>query len=61
MQRASMPAGARVEEEKATPRCLWNMYCGTRDTILSNISILADQAYERMLEEEQRAVGWNAG
>lgn len=52
---------AHVDEEKATPRCLWNMYCGTRDTILSNISILADQAYDRMLQEEQHAVGWNAG
>lgn len=52
---------AHVEEEKATPRCLWNMYCGTRDTILSNISMLADQAYDRMLQEEQRTVGWNAG
>ncbi len=49
---------ARVEAEKATPRCLWNMYCATREMILSNISILADQAYERMLAEEQRIVGW---
>lgn len=56
----SVSHAAQVEEEKATPRCLWNMYCGTRDTILNNISILADQAYDRMLEEEQRTVGWNA-
>lgn len=49
---------ARVEAEKATPRCLWNMYCATREMILSNISILADQAYERMLAEEQRIAGW---
>lgn len=49
---------AQVDAEKATPRCLWNMYCATRETILSSISILADQAYDRMLAEEQRAVGW---
>ena len=53
-----MSGPARVEEEKATPRCLWNMYLSTRDTILSSISVLAEQAYDRMLEEEQRSVGW---
>ena len=27
--------------------------------ILGNISVLADQAYDRMLEEEQRLAGWD--
>lgn len=49
---------AQVEPAKATPRCLWNMYCSTREMILSNISVLADQAYDRMLAEEQRIAGW---
>ena len=56
----SVSGAARVEAEKATPRCLWNMYRATRETILSNIQILADQAYDRMLAEEQRTIGWNA-
>lgn len=55
----SVSGAAQVEAEKVTPRCLWNMYCATREAILSNISILADQAYDRMLEQEQRTVGWN--
>lgn len=56
----SVSGAARVEAEKTTPRCLWNMYCATREMILSSISVLADQAYDRMLAEEQRAAGWNA-
>lgn len=55
----SVSGAANVEEEKATPRCLWNMYCATREMILGNISVLADQAYDRMLEEEQRLAGWD--
>lgn len=55
----SVSGAARVEAEKATPRCLWNMYRATREAILSNIQILADQAYDRMLAEEQRLAGWN--
>ena len=49
---------ARVDSEKATPHCLWNMYQATREGILNSISILADQAYERMVEEEQLTAGW---
>lgn len=55
--RAVSPA-ARVDAEKATPRCLWNMYQATRSSILDNISVLADQAYDRILAEEQRTAGW---
>ena len=36
------------------------MYRATREMILSNIQILADQAYDRMLAEEQRLAGWSA-
>ncbi len=55
----SVSGAARVETEKATPRCLRNMYRATREMILSNIQILADQAYDRMLAEEQRLAGWS--
>lgn len=50
---------AQVDGGKATPRCLWNLYQGTRETILNSISLLAEQAYDRLLEEEQRLAGWD--
>lgn len=49
---------ARVSEEKATPRCLWKMYQTTKEGIWANVVILAEQAYERLLEQEQLAIGW---
>lgn len=52
---------ARVEEEKANPRCLWKMYQNTYEGIRANIEFLTEQAYERMVEEEQMSVGWDAG
>lgn len=51
---------ARVDEEKATPRCLWNMYQNTREDILNSIFALADQAYDWMLIKEEGVVGWGA-
>lgn len=54
----AVSAMAQVDSGKATPHCLWNMYQSTRETILNSISILAEQAYDRMLEEEQRLTGW---
>lgn len=57
----AVSAAARVDSEKATPHCLWNMYQNTRDAILSTISVLADQAYDRLLAEEQHTAGWNSG
>lgn len=57
----SVSAAARVDSEKVTPRCLWSMYQATRESILSSISVLADQAYDRLLAEEQRTAGWNSG
>ena len=46
---------AHVGEGKATPRCLWKMY---RDTCLGIRSNISEQAYQRMVEEEQLAIGW---
>ena len=51
---------ARVAPEKATPRCLWNMYQSTRQDILRTISVLADQVYDRLLAQEQQLAGWDA-
>ena len=49
---------ARVDESKATPRCLWKMYQSTYMRIKESISILIDQAYQRIVEDEQMSVGW---
>lgn len=50
---------AQVSEEKATPRCLHKLYLSTQNGILENLFLLAEQAYERMLEKEQNAIGWD--
>lgn len=49
---------ARVAEEKANPRCLWKMYLSTQKGIQANIAVLIEQAYERLLEQEQMTIGW---
>lgn len=50
---------ARVDPEKATPRCLWKMYQSVQDGIEENIHVLIRQAYEEMMEKEQMSIGWN--
>lgn len=50
---------ARVDPEKATPRCLWKMYQSIQDGIEENIHVLIRQAYEEMMEKEQMTIGWN--
>lgn len=57
---AAVGREARIGEGKATPRCLWKMYQGTCQGIRANISVLVEQAYQRMVEEEQLAIGWDA-
>ena len=57
---SSVSRDARVSEEKATPRCLWKMYQETCQEIRSNVAVLIEQSYQRMLEEEQLVMGWNA-
>lgn len=49
---------ARVPEEKATPRCLKKLCQATQAGIREELALLADQTYERLLEKEQRAFGW---
>ena len=49
---------AGVPEEKGSPRCLRKLYQTTRDGIERGISLLVDQAQDRLLEEEQLSVGW---
>ena len=51
---------ARVDPEKANPRCLWKMYQSTQDGIQANINVLIRQAYENMMDQEQLTIGWDA-
>lgn len=51
---------ARVEPEKANPRCLWKMYRSTQDGIQASVNLLIRQTYEHMMEEEQLSIGWDA-
>ncbi len=51
---------AHVPEEKANPRCLWKLHQSTYENIQFNISVLIEQAYEQMLDNEELTIGWNA-
>ncbi len=57
MIRAICPA-AGVAEDKGSTRCLQKLYRSTRAGLESNISLLIDQAHERLLEQEQLKIGW---
>ena len=57
MIRAICPA-AGVAEDKGSTRCLQKLYRATRAGLESNISLLVDQAHERLLEQEQLRIGW---
>jgi len=49
---------AQVPEEKGNPRCLRKLYQTTREGIERDISLLVEQAQNRLLEEEQLSIGW---
>ena len=52
---------ARVDGDKSSPRCLRRLYQVTQERIRDSVQILAEQAHERMQEEEQLTVGWEQG
>ena len=52
---------AKVPEEKVNPRCLKKLYQTTWAGILDNFVLLAEQTYDRLLDKEQTAIGWDAG
>ena len=60
MIRALCPA-AGVDENKGSPRCLQKLYQATRANLESNISLLIEQAHNRLLEQEQLEIGWLEG
>lgn len=49
---------AGVAEEKGNPRCLKRLYQSTCASIEGNITLLVEQAHERLLEREQLEIGW---
>lgn len=49
---------AKVPREKGNPKCLRKLYLSTRAGVESNVSLLVEQAMERMMEQEQFSVGW---
>lgn len=51
---------ARIPEEKGNPRCLKRLYQNTRLDIENNVAQLVEQALDRVLEQEQSAIGWEA-
>ena len=53
-----LTSAARVAPEKCNPRCLRKLYLSTRAEIDRGVRLLAEQAYERMLDTEQLAAGW---
>lgn len=52
---------AGIPGEKGNPKCLRKLYLSTKAGVESNISLLVEQAMERILEQEQFSVGWECG
>lgn len=50
---------ARVPEEKCSPRCLKRLWQATRAEMETDVRWLVEQNHRRLLEQEQRAVGWD--
>lgn len=48
---------AKVEESKCTPRCLQKLYAETWDTIKSNVNVMLQMTYDKLLEQEQVIYG----
>lgn len=49
---------AKVPREEGNPKCLRKLYLSTRAGVESNVSLLVEQAMERMMEQEQFMIGW---
>ena len=51
-------AEARVPPEKGTPRYMKKLYQTTRAGVENNVSLLIEQAMDRIVEQEQLTIGW---
>ena len=54
----SLAWDARVDESKCNPRCLRKLWQAAREDVERSVRLLAEQAYERVLDAEQLAAGW---
>ena len=54
----SLADDAGLAQEKCNPRCLHKLYQSTQEEIQEEVSRLAEQMHERLLEQEQIAIGW---
>lgn len=52
---------ARIPREKGNPKCLRKLYLTTKAGVESNISLLVEQAMERIIEQEQLEISWTKG
>lgn len=51
---------ARIPVGRASPQALRRLYLSTRSGIENNVALLVEQAMERMMEQEQLSIGWEA-
>lgn len=49
---------AGLAPEKATPRCLEKLFRETYEGLVSRFNVLLEQAYGRILEDENQIAGW---
>lgn len=54
----ALAVDARVAPEKCSALCLRRLYQTTQEGLWANIEILVEQAEDRLLEKEQRLIGW---
>lgn len=51
---------ARIPVGRASPQALRRLYLSTRSGIESNVALMLEQAMDRMMEQEQFSIGWEA-
>ena len=55
---SSISGDARVDDRKVNPRSLCRMYTSTWEGLESNVQVLVEQMYDRILRDEQLEIGW---
>lgn len=55
----NLGADAGISKEKASARALRKMYLSAMEDIRRDLEVKIVQTYDRMIEAEQKAVGWN--
>ena len=57
----SICEAAGLPEEKGTTLCLRKVYRAKQIALENNVKVMIEQAYNRLLEEEQLEIGWTEG